>query len=92
MQFHPSIVSTLILSALAGLFGDIQANQRTTDSKIFINVLMTLYWCFRVDPVAQRLLYLNDILHTQTSRDLTWAIQEFRNRLPKRKEWIDLPM
>ena len=92
MSFHPSIVSTSILSALAGLFGDVQANQRTTNSKLFINILMTLYWCFRIDPVAQRLLYLNDILYTQTSRDLTSAIEQFRNRLPTRKDWVDLPM
>jgi hypothetical protein len=92
MSFHPSIVSTSILSALAGLFGDIQVNQRTANSKLFINVLMTLYWSFRVDPVAQRLLYLNDILYTQTSRDLTAAIERFRDRLPTRKDWMDLPM
>lgn len=92
MPSHPSIVSTSILSALAGLFGDIQATQRTADSKLFINVLMTLYWCFRVDSVAQRLLYLNDILHTQTSRDLTSAIERFRDSLPQRKDWVDLPM
>ncbi|GER89709.1 hypothetical protein KDW_38710 [Dictyobacter vulcani] len=92
MPSHPSIVSTSILSAVAGLFGDVQANQRTVNSKLFINALMTLYWCFRVDPVAQRLLYLNDILHTQTSRDITSAIEHFRARLPRRKEWVDLPM
>lgn len=92
MPFHPSIVSTSILSALAGLFGDIQVNQRTVGSKLFINILMTLYWCFRVDSVARRLLYLNDILHTQTSRDLTSAIERFRDTLPKRKDWVNLPM
>ena len=92
MSFHPSIVSTSILSALAGLFGDVQVNQRTAGSKLFINVLMTLYWCFRVDPVARRLLYLDDILQTQTSRDLTFAIERFRQTLPTRKDWVDLPM
>lgn len=92
MPSYPSIVSTSILSALAGLFGDVQATRRTAGSKLFINVLMTLYWCFHVTPVAHRLLYLNDILHTQTSRELTSAIEQFRDRLPKRKDWVDLPM
>jgi hypothetical protein len=92
MPSHPSIVSTSILSALAGLFGDIQTTRRTAGSKLFINVLMTLYWCFHVDPVAQRLLYLNDIFHTQTSREMTVAIEQFRDRLPLRKDWMDLPM
>ncbi len=92
MSFHPSIVSTSILSALEGLFGDVQTTQRTANSELFINPLMTLYWCFRVDSVAQRLLYLNDILHTQTSRDMTFAIDQFRDNLPERKDWLDLPM
>lgn len=92
MPFHPSIVSTSILSAIAGLFGDVQMNARTAGSKLFINVLMTLYWCFQLDSVAQRLLYLDAILHTQTSRDLTYAIEQFRDSLPVKKDWIDLPM
>ncbi len=92
MPSRPSIVSTSILSALAGHFGDVQMTQRTAGSKLFINVLMTLYWCFRLDPVARRLLYLNDILQTQTSRDLTSAIELFRGSLPTTKEWVNLPM
>ncbi|HXR65533.1 MAG TPA: hypothetical protein VN729_06405 [Ktedonobacteraceae bacterium] len=92
MSFHPSIVSTSILSALAGLFGDVQMNERTTGSQLFINVLMTLYWCFRVDPLAQRLLYLDKILYTQTSREVRHAIEQFRATLPTKKAWIDLPM
>lgn len=92
MSFHPSIVSTSILSALAGLFGDVQMNARTAGSKLFINVLMTLYWCFRLDPVARRLLYLDQVLHTQTSREMRYAIEFFRTNLPKKKEWIGLPM
>lgn len=92
MPFHPSIVSTSILSAIAGLFGDVQMNARTAGSKLFINVLMTLYWCFQLDSVAQRLLYLDAILQTRTSRDLTYAIERFRDTLPVKKDWIDLPM
>lgn len=92
MPSHPSIVSTSILSALTGLFGDVHATQRTASSTLFINVLMTLYWCFHVDPVAQRLLYLNDILQTQTSRDMRSAIEQFRDTLPTKKNWVNLPM
>ncbi|HLZ57374.1 MAG TPA: DUF1152 domain-containing protein [Ktedonosporobacter sp.] len=92
MSSYPSIVSTSILSALAGLFGDAHVTQRTAGSKLFINVLMTLYWCFRLDVVAQRLLYLDNIQHTQTARDLTAAIEQFRDTLPMKKAWINLPM
>jgi hypothetical protein len=92
MAFHPSIVSTSILSALAGLFGDVQMNSRTAGSKLFINVLMTLYWCFRLDPVAQRLLYLDAVLPTRTAREMRDAIELFRDSYPQRKAWVDLPM
>jgi hypothetical protein len=51
---------------------------------------LTLYWCFRLDPVAQRILYLNDIQHTQTVCDLTYAIEQFRATLPAMKGWVNL--
>ncbi len=91
MPAHPSIVSTSILNALEGLFGDVHSTGRTAGSTLFINALMTLYWCFRLDPVAQRVLYLDDILHTKTIRDLTFAIEQFRATLPTTKSWINLP-
>jgi hypothetical protein len=91
MPAHPSIVSTSILAALEGLFGDVHSTGRTAGSTLFINALMTLYWCFRLDPVAQRVLYLDAILHTQTIRDLTFTIEQFRTTLPATKSWINLP-
>jgi hypothetical protein len=92
MPQHPSIVSTSILAALEGLFGDVHSTRRTAGSTLFINVLMTLYWCFHLDPVAQRVLYLDDVLHTQTIRDLTYAIELFRSTLPATKGWVNLPV
>jgi hypothetical protein len=92
MPSHPSIVSASILAALGGLFGDVHSTGRTAGSTLFINVLMTLYWCFRLDPVARRVLYLNDILHTQTIRDVTYAIELFRATLPATKGRVNLPV
>lgn len=89
---HWSIVSSSILSALAGRFGDAHTIKQTAGSTLFINVLMTLYWCFRVDAVAQRLLYLQDILPTHTVDEVAYAIGQFRNALPTRKRWVRLPM
>jgi hypothetical protein len=53
---------------------------------------MTLYWCFRLAPVAERLLYLENVLPTQTYQELTSAIEYFRQELPIVKNWFDLPM
>lgn len=89
---HWSIVSSSVLSALAGQFGNVHTIKQTAGSTLFINALMTLYWCFRVDAVAQRLLYLNDILHTYTVEDVGYAIGQFRNTLPTKKKWVRLPM
>lgn len=92
MPTHPSIVSTSILNAVAGLFGDVQTTTRTAGSKLFINPLMSFYWAFRLETVAQRLLYLDAIQQTQTLRELSHAIEAFRDTLPQRKPWLDLPM
>lgn len=92
MPAHQSIIATSILAALAGLFGDVHVTKRTTNSKMFINVLMALYWCFQLDPVAERLLYREQILPTQTYQELTAVIEDFRQGLPAVKEWVNLPM
>jgi hypothetical protein len=54
MGQHTSIVQSSILSALEGRFGDYHATRRTAGSSLFINPLMSLYWCFWLDPVARR--------------------------------------
>jgi hypothetical protein len=89
---HPSIVSTSILSAIEGRFGDYHANHRTEGSELFINALMTLYWCFRLPGVARRNLYLNQITNTETWHELSAAIDRFRAQNDPAKPWRDLPM
>lgn len=80
MPDHPSIVSAAILSALEGHYGDYHRTARTGGSVLWINPLMTFYWCFRLGPVARRILYLDDIKRTQTMWDLIQAIDAFRER------------
>jgi len=92
MPANPSIVATSILAALAGLFGDVHMTKRMTNSTLFVNALMTLYWCFSLDPVAERLLYRENVLPTQTYQVLTAVIDRFREALPTVKNWFDLPM
>ncbi len=89
---HWSIASSSILAALAGRFGNAHTIKETEGMRLFINVLMTIYWCFRVDAVAQKLLYLESIRHTSTIDEVGYAIGQFRNALPARKKWVSLPM
>ena len=88
---HPSIVSSSIVSAIEGEFGDHHRNYRTEGSQLFINALMSLYWCFRLEAVAERVLYMEAIRDTESYRDLTLAIEYFRATHDS-KGWVDLPM
>src|SRR5262245_12107856 len=80
MPHHPSIVSASVLSALEGHYGDHHRTTRTQGSTLWINPLMTLYWCFQLGPVARRILYLDAVKQTQTCWDVTVAIENFRRR------------
>ncbi len=91
MPQQASIVTASIQSALDGKFGDYHETRRTAGATLFINALMSLYWCFQLDAVADRNLYLDKITGTVTYGDLSVAIERFRattESLP----WIDLPM
>lgn len=79
MSRHPSIVSSSILSAIEGKFGDYHTNPRTRDSELFINPLMGLYWTFELEYVAGRVLYPAFIEETTNARELMMIIEQFRN-------------
>jgi hypothetical protein len=87
-----SIVCTSILAALEGRFGDFHSTERTVGSQLFINPLMALYWCFRLDHIARRVLYLDGIREIEGYLELSNYIAGFQSRLPKRRHWRDLPM
>jgi hypothetical protein len=78
MLGYPSIVCSSILSALDGHYGDHHRTARTKGSTLWINPLMTLYWCFRLGPVARRILYLDAVKQTHSQWDLMEAIDAFR--------------
>jgi hypothetical protein len=91
MESHPSIVTSSILSAIEGHFGDHHTTYRTQNSKLFINSLMTLMWCFQLRAVADRVLYPRTLAKTETVYDIQRIIEEFRYDVRK-KPYEDLPM
>lgn len=94
MPHHVSIVNASILSSLSGYFGDHHATDRTSGSQLWINPLMSFYWGFFLDPVAQRCLYTNEVAETESWIDLDRAIHEFRERLGregKLRNWDEIP-
>jgi hypothetical protein len=78
MTHDISIVSSSILSALAGYYGDYHATPRTRGSRLWINPLMPVYWCFRLDPIAERVLYLEAMKETDDYMDVRRVVNEFR--------------
>jgi hypothetical protein len=91
MQRSPSIVQTSIIAAASGCFGDHHPTKRTEGSTLFINPLMSLYWGFQLQHVAQRNLYLNKIRETDTYQQLSMAIERYRADLPKTRPWQEIP-
>jgi hypothetical protein len=89
---QPSVVNESILSALDGEFGDFHATPRTHGSELFINPLMSLCWAFRLDAVARRNLYLDQIRGTRSHFELRLAIERFRLELARVRPWQSLPM
>ena len=88
---QPSIVNTSIIAAVAGSFGDIHPTKRTEGSKLFINPLMGLFWSFRLENVARRNLYLDQIRDTDTAEEVALAIEKFRDSLPAIRPWTTIP-
>ncbi|MFJ4714187.1 DUF1152 domain-containing protein [Streptomyces sp. NPDC088785] len=81
---HPSIVSGSIASAVRGEFGNAQFTERTRGSELFINPLMALYFAFELDGVARHCRYLDRIENTHLMRQVSSAIESFRDGIPTR--------
>ncbi len=91
MPLRPSIVNTSIASAVEGQFGNYHATRRTQGSKLFINPLMAFYWAFRLEHVARRNLYLDQIRDTYSYGELSRAIEMFRASLSQTRPWASIP-
>lgn len=92
MPQRPSIVTTSILSAIQGEYGDYHATHFTQGSTLWINPLMNVYWAFNLAAVAERCLYLPEVMHTQSYYELTLAIDSFREQCEDIKPWQAIPV
>ena len=78
MPQQTSIVSSSIISAIEGNYGDYHATSRTRNSKLWINPLMPVYWCFKLSAVAERILYREAMKDTDKYTDVNGVIKDFR--------------
>lgn len=74
---RPSIVNGSIAAAIRGEFGDVRLGDRTGNSELFINPLMSLYFVFELDAVAQNCRYLPLLEATETSWQVAAAIEGY---------------
>lgn len=91
MQEDRSIVSSSILSALAGEYGDYHPTDRTSRSTLWINPLMSLYWCFSLPAVANRIQYMQGMKQTQTWNDVHRVVQQWL-ATQKGRPWQSIPV
>ena len=84
MPERPSIVNLSILSAIEGQFGNVHSSSRTRGSELFINPLMSLVFAFELAPLAERVLYLDMLEHTNTIFEISLVIEAVRHRYSNR--------
>jgi hypothetical protein len=67
---------------------------RTRGSKLFINALMSQYWCFKLKQVAKNNSYLAKLADTKSYIDVSRVIYDHQASVPKEKQrkHVDLPM
>ncbi|MGQ4389017.1 DUF1152 domain-containing protein [Streptomyces sp. SAS_270] len=82
----PSIVNGSIAAAVGGGFGDVRFTERTKGGELFINPLMSLYFCVDAVGLARRNLYLGRLEQTYLTRQISSAIERFRDELPRQRQ------
>ncbi|QIQ02292.1 DUF1152 domain-containing protein [Streptomyces liangshanensis] len=81
---RPSIVNGSIAAAVRGDFGDVRFTERTRNSELFVNPLMSLCFAFELEGLARRCLYLDRIEDTHLMRQVSSAIELFREEVVTR--------
>lgn len=81
MLGRESIVSNSIVSALQGHYGNYHVSSRTKGSELWINPLMTIYWCFGVEALFKKIQYLSATTTTQTMGEFNQVLSHYRDSL-----------
>ena len=92
MKGMESIVSNSIISALEGHYGDYHSTQRTQGSELWINPLMTIYWCFNLQNVIKKIKYYDYIEDTNSIGELNGQLMKYRNGLDDYREKKQIPI
>lgn len=91
-RMMPSIVSSSITDAIQGHFGNYQSNPRTSGSELYINPLMSMYWCYQLESVARRMKHMEDLMKTKSIGEVSLVIQKYRGTLSEKRKPRQLSM
>lgn len=86
-----SIVMTSVVAAGQGHFGNFHPTHRTEASKLFLNPLMSMYFCFTLEGLARRCLYLDYLKDKYGRWEVHRGICNFLSTITPR-EWKRLPL
>lgn len=92
MPGKESIVSNSIVSALEGEYGNHHRTNRTKGSELWINPLMTIYWCFDLKKVIEKIDYYDRIKNVTTIGEFNMRLSEYRNELSEIRDKKQIPI
>ncbi len=87
-----SIVSNSIVSALEGEYGDHHRTKRTDKSVLWINPLMTIYWCFDLKAVVRKIKYYDLIKDVNTIGEFNTELSKYRDQLSELRSKKQIPI
>jgi len=80
----PSVINSSLISAVRGHYGDYHLTEKTKGSRLWISPLMSLYWFFDLEAVAERSLFLPQLKDTRTVADAWLAVMKSMRSRPRR--------
>jgi hypothetical protein len=90
MPGKPSIIAESVLRALEGECGEWRPSEKSSGT-LWVNPLMTLYWCFQLGVVARRILFLEALQTTTTFDEVDRTINQLRSACGALRPWMPIP-
>ena len=92
MRGMESIVSNSIVSSLEGDYGNIHRTRRTNGSHLWINPLMTIFWCFDLRKVIRMIKYYELIKDVNTIGEFNGKLSKYRSELTEYRDKKQMPI
>jgi hypothetical protein len=92
MAEYQSIVANSVASAAEGHYGNFHRTDRTENSVLYINPLMTIFWCFELAAVINRITYYDLIKNSKKMSSLQATLAQYRRALPKKRTNRPIPL